>query len=229
MNGHEISLDELTELAEGNDDPAVLRATLSAWIQVVAASEDPGELLTEADLEAQRAVVIPPLVEATREQAKLQYEQGLQGSLLLCLAVIPLAADTPSASVLNALAAGTSFAEMAAQYSEDPSLVETGGVISVDGQECLTIDQWNAELIDLLTEAEAVVGEPGVIILNNAEIVFLLRPYDELNDDSIIALAQGPVGQALLELYRVAEVTVHESIGTWDAEQGTVVASSSDE
>ena len=229
VNGHELSLDQLEELAEGNDDPAVQRAALSAWIQVIAASEDPGELLTEADLAAQREIVLPPLIEATQEQARLEYEQGLQGSLSLCMAVIPLTADTPSAAVLDALEDGVPFAELAAQYSEDPSLIETGGIISVDGQECLPTDQWNAELLELLADEDAVVGEAGVIILNNSEVIFLLRPFAELSAASKTLLAQGPVAEALLELYQAAEVTVHESIGTWDAEQGQVVASSSHE
>ncbi|MEQ1872847.1 MAG: hypothetical protein ABL953_03885 [Ilumatobacteraceae bacterium] len=229
VNGHELSLSQLEELAEGNDDPTVRRSALTAWIQVIAASDDPGELLTEADLTAQREIVLPPLIEATQEQAQSEYEQGLQGSLSLCLRVIPLAADVPSAAVLDALEDGVPFAELAAQYSEDPSLIETGGIISVEGQECLPTDQWNAELLELLAGEDAVVGEPGVIILNNSEVIFLLRPYDELSAASKNLLAQGPVAEALLELYRAADVTVHESIGTWDAEQGQVVESSSHE
>ena len=227
VNGFKISLDQLDELAGGNDDPAVRRAALTAWIQVVAASENPGELLTEDALIAQRDIIIPPLIEATQEQAKSQYEQGLQGSPLLCMAVIPLAADVESATVLDALNAGASFADLATAYSEDPSLVETGGVIAVNGQECLPTDQWNAELITQLTDAALVVGEPGVITLNDSEVVVLLRPYDELTDASKTLLAQGPVSEALLALYKAADVTVHESIGTWDSEQGLVVASSS--
>ena len=231
VNGHEISLSQLDELAEGNDDPAVLRAALTAWIQVVAASdvageEDPGELLTEADLTAQRALVIPPLIESTKDEAQAQYEQGLDGSPLLCIAVIPLAAETSSGTVLRAYAVGVPFAELAAQYSEDPSLVETGGIISVDGQECLPTDQWNAELLDQLRTKEVVVGEPGVIELNAAEVIVLLRPYDELTTESQSSLAQGPVSDALLALYQAAEVTVHESIGAWDHEQGLVVGAS---
>lgn len=229
VNGHELSLDQLEELAEGNDDPTIQRAALSAWIQVVAASEDPGELLTEADLAAQREVVLAPLVEALQEQTQSEYEQGLQGSVSLCMAVIPLAEDVPSAVMLDALEDGIPFAELAAQYSEDPGLAASGGIISAEGQECLPTDQWNAELLELLADADAVVGEPGVIILNNSEVIFLLRPFAELTDGSKILLAQGPVSEALLELYRAAEVTVHESIGTWDAEQGMVVASSSHE
>lgn len=229
VNGHEISLEQLDELTDGNDDPAVRRAALTAWIQVVAVSEDPGELLSEEALAAQRDVIIPPLIESTQEETKLQYEQGVDGSPLLCMAVIPLAAETDSATVLVALDAGTSFAELATQYSEDPSLAESGGVIEVDGAECLPTDQWNAELLTLLADANVKVGTPDVIILNDAEVVVLLRPFDELNDASKTQLAQGPVSNALLELYKAADVEVHESIGVWDSEQGLVVASSSDE
>ena len=229
VNGYEISLDQLDELAEGNDDPTVVRAALTAWIQVVAVSDNPGELLTEADLAAERERLIPPLIEATQDEAKVIYEQGLDGSPLLCMAVIPLPADVESAVVLDALDAGVPFAELATQYSEDPSLVETGGIITVDGQECLPTDQFNAELLDKLNAERVVVGEPGVIILNASEVVVLLRPYAELNDSSKAMLAQGPVSEALLELYRAADVTVNEKYGTWDPEQGLVVAPSSDE
>ncbi len=224
VNGHKLSLDQLDDLAKGDKDPATRRAALSAWIQVVAASTNPGELLTEADLSAERDLIIPPLIESTREQAKAAYEQGMQGSPLLCLAVIPLAADVPSATLLDALDAGIPFAELAAQFSEDPSLVDTGGVIVVDGQECLPTDQWNQGVLDQLTSERITVGEVGVISLNDAEVIVLLRPYDELTDASKSALSQGPVSEALASLYRAAEVTVHDSIGVWDAEQGLVVA-----
>ena len=40
------------------------------------------------------------------------------------------------------------------------------------------------------------------------------------------AQQQGPVSDALLALYQAAEVTVHESIGAWDPEQGLVVEAS---
>lgn len=226
VNGHEISLSQLDQLADGDDDPAVLRAALTAWIQVVAASDNPGELLTEADLAAQRALVIPPLIEATQAEAQAQYEQGLDGSPLLCMAVIPLAAGTDSGTLLRAYAVGVPFAELAAQFSEDPSLVETGGVISVNGQECLPTDQWNVELLEQLRTEEIVVGEPGVIELNAAEVIVLLRDFAELSTESQSALAQGPVSDALLALYQAADVTVHESIGAWDHEQGLVVEAS---
>lgn len=231
VNGHEISIAQLEELAEGNTDPAVLRASLTAWIQVVAASagtteDELGELLTEADLAAQRTIVLPPLIESTRDQAQAEYELGLDGSPLLCMAVIPLAADTEPATVLSAFAAGDSFADLAAEYSDDPSLAEVGGIISAGGQECLPTDQWNLELLDELRAERVVVGKPGVIVLNNAEVVVLLRPYDELTAESHSTLAQGPVSDALLALYQSAEVKVNESIGTWDAEKAVVVEAS---
>ena len=229
VDGHELSLNQLSELADGNDDPAVVRAALTAWIQVTAVSEDPGEYLTEDALAAQRSIIIPPLIESVQAETRTLYEKGLDGSPLLCMAVIPLAAEVTSATIFDALDAGSSFAQLAADFSQDPSLVESGGVIVVDGQECLPIDQWNVELIGLLTDAHIKVGEPGAIVLNDGEVVVLLRPFDDLTDDSRILLAQGPVSQALLALYMAAEVTVNASIGSWDSEQGIVVAPSSDE
>ena len=229
MNGYEISLDQLDHLAAGSDDPTVVRAALTAWIQVVAVAEDPGEYLTEADLAAERDRIIPPLIESTQDKTKELYEQGLDGSPLLCMAVIPLSADVESATVLAALGAGVPFAELATQYSEDPSLIETGGIIAIDGQECLPTDQWNVELLGQLTAEDIVVGEAGVITLNTSEVIVLLRPFDELNDASKTMLAQGPVSEALLEFYRTADVSVNEKVGTWDPEQGLVVATSSEE
>ncbi|MBI4884379.1 MAG: peptidylprolyl isomerase [Actinobacteria bacterium] len=223
VNGHELTIDQLQELAEGNDDPAVLRAALSTWIQVVAASEDPGELLTEEALAAERELILPPLIDSVQNQAQADYEQGLAGSPLLCLAVIPIAAETTSDSVLRGFAAGVSFADLATRYSDDPSLVESGGVISVDGQECLPIDQWNVDLVDQLTTEDAVVGEPVVVSLNGSEVIVLLRPFEELTQDSKDSLAQGPVSELLLERYQDAEVTVNKRFGVWDAEQGAVV------
>ena len=228
VNGHELSLNQLTALAAGNDDPTVLRATLTAWIQVVAASQDPGEFLTEDALSAQRSIIIPPLIESTQGETRAQYEKGLGGSPLLCMAVIPLAAGVASAEVLAALDSGTPFADLATEFSQDPTLADSGGIIKVNGEECLPTDQWNADLIGLLTDAEAKVGKPDVIILNNAEVVVLLRPFDELSDNSKILLAQGPVSEALLKLYQAADVKVNESIGTWDSGQGLVVAPPSD-
>ena len=229
VNGHEISLDQLDALAEGNDDPAVRRAALTAWIQVVAVSENPGELLTEDDLAAERERIIPPLIESTQEATQEVYEQGLEGSPMLCMAVIPLPEEVESATVLRTLRAGAPFAEIAAELSVDPTLIETGGVLIFDGQECLSLDQWNPELLGQLADEEIVVGEPGVITLNAGEVIVLLRPFEELTAASKSLLAQGPVSEALLVLYRAAEVTVNESIGTWDPEQGLVVVSSSEE
>lgn len=229
VNGHEISLNELETLAEGNDDPAVRRAALTAWIQVVAVSEDPGELLTEADLAAARERLIPPLIEAAAAETQALYELGIDGSPFLCMSVLPLPLGVPSEDVLAELAAGTSFAELAAQHSEDPTLVESGGVLSVNGQECLPTAQWNQELIGQLVDGNFVVGEAGVVILNDSEVIVLLRPFAELSEASQTQIAQIPVSEALLEFYRAAEVTVHESIGEWDAEQGLVVAASDHE
>ncbi len=229
MNGYEISLDQLDHLATGSDDPTVVRAALTAWIQVVAVAEDPGEYLTEEDLAAERDRIIPPLIESTQDKTKELYEQGLDGSPMLCMAVIPLAEDVESATVLRALGAGAPFAELAAEFSVDPSLVETGGVLVFDGQECLSLDQWNTDLLDQLADERVVVGEAAAITLNEGEVIVLLRPFAELTDASKTTLAQGPVSEALLELYRAADVSVNEKFGTWDPEQGLVVASSSDE
>ena len=36
---------------------------------------------------------------------------------------------------------------MAAEFSVDPSLIETGGVIIVDGARVFALDQWNVRIV----------------------------------------------------------------------------------
>lgn len=230
VNGHRLSTDQLATLTDDSTEGDVIRQTLTTWIEVVAVTDDASGMTTPAELSARKLTALQDLLDKFGDAGQATYELGLDGSPLLCLAAIPLDKTVAGATVLAELAAGTTFAEAATAYSDDETLAASGGLVrSAEGIECIAGDQFNPTLIASLGAAGVTVGEPAAILLNEQEVVVLMRPYDELtfSDAERLQLSANDMGAALNESYAAAEISVSGRVGTWDSNQGRVVATGS--
>ena len=227
VNGHRLTVAELATLAEDSTDSKVIRDTLSTWIEVVAVTDDPSGLTSADELASRKQTALKELLEEFGDSGQATYELGIDGSPFLCLAAIPLDPSVAGTQVLQELAAGTPFAEAAATYSIDETLATNGGLgTSQEGYECIATGDFNPALIALLSEADAVVGQPAALLLEEQELVLLLRPYDALtlSDAERLQLSANDLGAALRESYDSADISVSSRIGEWHAEDGRVVA-----
>lgn len=227
VNGHRLSNDQLAALTDDSTNGEFIRQTLTTWIEVVAVTDDASGIATPDELSARKLTALQDLLDTFGDAGRATYELGLNGSPLLCLSAIPLDASVASAHVLAELAAGTSFADAAKTYSADEALAASGGLVkSAEGVECIAGDQFNPALIDALATAGANVGTPTSIVLNDSEVVVLLRPYDDLtlSDAERVQLSANDMGAAIHDTYAVAAVSVSGRIGSWDRERGMVVA-----
>lgn len=227
VNGHRLSTDELATLSNDSSDVKVIRDTLSTWIEVVAVTNDPSGLTSADELAARKQTALADLLERFGDSGRAIYELGIDGSPFLCLRAIPLDAAVTGASVLQELAAGTTFTDAAGAYSVDETLASSGGLVkSEKGFECIASSEFNPALIAALGESDAVVGKPVAMQLGEQEVVVLLRPYDELtlSNAERLQLSANDLGGALDERYDAAEISVSSRLGQWDATQGRVVA-----
>ena len=226
VNGRKLSADRLSALAGDTTDGETIRATLTTWIEVVSVTNDASGIDTAADLAARKQAALTSLLAQFSDAGQTTYELGLEGSPLLCLAAIPLDPSVPASQVLDEIAAGTTFAEAAGTYSIDAGLADAGGVVSSpDGAECLSAAQFNTNLISALDEAGTAVGKPAVIVLQDQEVIVLMRPFADLTltDAEKLQLSANELGAALRERYDAAEIHVDARVGTWNPTDARVV------
>ena len=166
------------------------------------------------------------LVQLLGEQARTEYQSGLSSSPLACLAAIPLASPDDADEVLAALSSGTSFADAAAQFSSDPALAQSGGVVSVNGGECLETASLAPAVSDPL--ASVPVGQPVRADLDSFSAVLQLRPFDDLQLQSQSAVASALLDEdQLATVLDAAQIYVDPRYGRWDQPSHSVVPLSS--
>lgn len=232
VNGHELTFDQLDELAGGTTDATRQRATISSWLQVGAAVPDTVAINTEEQLNAARAQAYADLIAQNDEAGRASYQLGFDGADLLCLAAIPLEASVDADAVMAEIDAGKSFADAAAEYSANAEYAASGGVIyDQEGRNCMdpeTFAQVFSIIIEPLTAANPGPGEVVLIEYGDttpkARAIAMLRPYDSLSVDEQGQLSSTEIGLALQVIYADAEIYVNPRIGRWDAETATVIA-----
>jgi hypothetical protein len=203
VGSHTLSTSAARALVTPDDQQTIgdqLRAKLTAWIKLGVIDE---------------------------QQAKAQYEKGLAGSSLVCLAAIPVASFDATTQIMTALQAGTSFADAAHQFSGSTALADSGGIVSApDGSECMAPSGLAPAVATALQTA--TVGQPMAANLDTFSAVLLLRPYDELSSDSRAAVATGSLTEAQLATTLAgAKIYVDPRYGRWSAETLSVVPLSS--
>ena len=232
VNGHELTFDQLDELAGGTTDGASLRSAVSTWVQVGAVVPSDVTIDTEAALNSASGDALNALVGQYAEGGKASYAKGFDGAELLCLAAIPLEASVDADAVLAEIAGGTSFADAAAEYSANADYAATGGVIyDQQGRNCMDPDTFASVFSIIIEPLQAAAPVPGEVVLieygdstPKARAIAMLRPYDSLTIDEQAQLSRDEISAALQALYADAEVYVNPRVGRWDVVTATVVA-----
>lgn len=182
---------------------------------------------TSGDLMRQQLTAWIRLDVVDEQQAQAAYAKGIAGSPSICLGAIPVATFAETTDVMTALQSGMSFADAARQYSGNPALASSGGVVlAPDGTECMA----PAGLAPAVSAAlqTATVGQPIAADLDTFAAVLLIRPYAELSFESRSAVAAASVSEEQLAVTLAgADIYVDPRYGRWSPETLSVVPLSS--
>ena len=226
----ELPIDDIQALLDSDEqlaDASLVRAELTKWVRVVLLETANGapaaEASSVANLDTRLGNALNQLADDNLDTGRELYEQGPGASATVCLSGIPLESADDAATVLDELAGGVSFADAAATWSSDPGLADSGGVILMtDGRECLGLDEVAPELAEQMVGE--TVGEPFLIDLAGFATVLLIRPYDELTDDSKRQLALAANSNSVLPaLISEADVYIDPLYGYWDTDVAEVL------
>jgi parvulin-like peptidyl-prolyl isomerase len=164
-----------------------------------------------------------------REQIEADYAAGAETVGFTCLRVILFDASSSADVdvVLDELAGGTPFAELASQYSDDPTTAQTGGIVT--NPQGGTCGPWADFAQQAPPEVVAAVAaaEPGTAIgpIESGGLTLLLqqRPFDEVAEE-ITATIQGTAASAAMQaLVQQSDVWVSPRYGRWEPQVGSVV------
>lgn len=235
VNGHELTFDQLATLADDSTSASVLRDWLQTWVRTVAATDTDNELVTVEAMQQAFDDVVGTMLAEHGEEWREQYELGLDGAEYLCVGAIPLTASTDPAEVLAELRAGTSWAAVAEQYSSDPLLAASGGVLyddfqSADPQGCYpagTFAGTYPTVAALIADEQLRVGVPEAVELDTEseplDLVMVLRGWDDLTSDEQSTVSSTGLQQSFLAKVAAADVYINPRIGRWDASTMEVV------
>jgi hypothetical protein len=225
VRGEELTRTELGQLTGPQTSGDAARQTISTWLQLAVLGGDTAGISTPEELSKRLQAAESKVLEPYLAEGRTLYEKGLDGAPVACLRVIPLAAPNTSATVLAEIASGTTFEAAAAKYASDPTLAQTGGMLTdQSGNTCLAISSLNPDLITTMKTAGAVPGTPVAINFNNTDIVLLMRPFDELTGVEKLTLVQGKFAPAFKQLLADTKVYVNPRFGRWDSANAAVVA-----
>jgi hypothetical protein len=224
VDGVRLSRTELNTLTGDATDGDAVRKVIGDWLRLAVLGGDVNGVTSPDDLATRREAAIQALSEPFIEEGRPQYELGLDGSPLLCLGAIPLAAGADTAPVLADIEGGMSWADAAQQYSADPSFAANGGlVLDQNGNNCLSPDGFNPDLLATLSDAGASVGTPVTVDVGGAPAVVLLRPFDDLSTTDKASLVSDQVANALIERLDAVDIYVNPRFGRWDTASVSVL------
>lgn len=161
---------------------------------------------------------------ASTGDVQARYEASPVAVGVLCVRHILLETEEDARAVLEELAAGADFAELATERSIEPAAAQTGGAIEPQaGQPCFALSDAETALDPTFVAgaARAVPSTPTEPVQTAfGWHVILARPYAEVGPAVEVA-----AGQQLFDQYlSTAEVEVDPRYGRWDPAERAVVA-----
>ena len=130
-----------------------------------------------------------PPTQIPEDRLRARYELGPTESNLICTAHILVGDEATAQDVLDRLADGEEFADLASEFSTDGSGAG-GGVLP-----CATTTDFSAQYIPEYVEAalDAEMGEPvGPVRSQFGYHVILVRPFDDISGEELIGLVSTP-------------------------------------
>ncbi len=130
-----------------------------------------------------------PATTISDDDLRARYELGPIESNIICTAHVLVDDEATANEVLDRLADGDDFAELAAEFSIDTSAAN-GGVLP-----CSTTTEFGNQYIPEYVEAalDAQIGEPvGPVLSQFGFHVILVRPYDDLAGDELLGVTSLP-------------------------------------
>lgn len=223
-DGVQLTRTQLDAISDGATDGATVRATITKWLSVAVLGGDVSGVESADDLAQRRADAIDELSAPFMDEARTTYEQGLDGSPVLCLVAIPLRDTDDPAAVIAEIEGGADLADVAAKYSADATLAQSGGkVVDQNGTNCLAPDGFNVDLLGQLTDAGAAPGVPVQVDLGSGPVVVVLRPFDSLDQNEKASIVIDKVGAEVKSRLQGTDITVNPRYGRWDPASVSVV------
>ncbi len=176
-----------------------------------------------ADTKQALAAAVAALPPASAEDAKMLYERGPVVSQFVCLGILDAADKATSQEAATAINNGMSLAEAVAKYSSNQDVQDAGGIVrDSNGIECvLTSTIGSSDLAAGVQALEAVpVGQAISMDIQGTPVVFLLRPFDELEPTMQATIAKSAATE---QAFESAKVDVASAYGRWDAATASVV------
>jgi hypothetical protein len=164
----------------------------------------------------------------SREELEAIYAENPAATGTLCARHILVETEEEANAVLDELAAGADFAELAKERSTEEAAKDSGGALAGnDGNACLPLSTYQASFDPGFT-AGALAAEPGVpsapVKSDFGWHVILIRPFDEVGDDLVTLVGTAPGDAALSGALGTAAVTVDPRYGRWDPVKANVVS-----
>jgi PPIC-type PPIASE domain len=153
------------------------------------------------------------------DELRALYDAAIEASGIACTAQILVETEAEAQAILDDLAAGGDFAELAAEHSIDPASSAEGGVIPCEPAGSF-VQSYVPEYVEAALAAD--VGVPtGPVASEFGYHVILVRPYDDVADEGIAEIYADPRVR-FQRLAADADVYVDPRVGTFDPSQGIV-------
>jgi parvulin-like peptidyl-prolyl isomerase len=157
--------------------------------------------------------------EPSEDELRAAYDAGIEESGVACTAQILVESEEDARAVLDELAAGTDFAEVAADRSIDTVSGSEGGVIPCEAASTFA-QNYVPEYVEAALAAE--IGVPTEPVLSQFGYhVILVRPFDDVVDEGVAEIYSDP-NLRFRRLVDDADVYVDPRVGTFDPAAGIV-------